>query len=189
MLFVILVISVISVLLVTILSFMVGLLLVAAVALGVQNPPRPQPIPQPKPAPTTPQPRAPVPAPPLAPGEAPTQAMLGVPIYPGAQFIASYDAGRGQRYYLFGTPTRFEQTVAFYKNVLKDKGELVFEVPPTHMWEVGRFREEDVAFPPGVTVKDYTSGGSEGFPNPKPGASPARFPTIIQIVPVTQAAR
>ena len=32
----------------------------------------------------------------------PTEAMLGVPIYPGAQFIASYDAGRGQRFYLFG---------------------------------------------------------------------------------------
>ncbi len=34
---------------------------------------------------------------------APTEAMLGVPIYPSAQFIASYNAGRGQRYYLFGT--------------------------------------------------------------------------------------
>ena len=32
-------------------------------------------------------------------GRGPTEAMLGVPIYPGAQFIASYDAGRGQRYY------------------------------------------------------------------------------------------
>ena len=111
--------------------------------------------------------------------------MLGLPIYPGAQFLAGYDAGRGQRYYLFGTPTRFEQAVSYYKNVLKDKGELVFDVPPTHMFEVGKFREEEMAFPPGVTVKDYTWGGSEGFPNPKAGGSPARFPTIIQIVPLT----
>ena len=33
---------------------------------------------------------------------APTEATLGVPIYPGAQFITSYDAGRGQRFYIFG---------------------------------------------------------------------------------------
>jgi hypothetical protein len=41
-----------------------------------------------------------------------------------------------------------------------------------------------MAFPPGVTVKDYTSSGSQGYPNPRPAAQPARFPTIIQIVPV-----
>jgi len=29
--------------------------------------------------------------------ESATEALLGVPIYPGAQFITSYDAGRGQR--------------------------------------------------------------------------------------------
>ena len=28
------------------------------------------------------------------------------------------------------------------------------------MFEVGRFREETMAFPPGVTVKDWTWGGS-----------------------------
>ena len=42
-------------------------------------------------------------APAPAADDAPTEATLGVPIYPGAQFIASYDAGRGQRFYLFGT--------------------------------------------------------------------------------------
>ena len=31
---------------------------------------------------------------------------------------------------------------------------------------------------PSVTVKDYTYGGSAGFPNPKPGGQPERFPTI-----------
>ena len=48
---------------------------------------------------------------------------------------------------------------------------------------VGRFREETMAFPPGVTVKDWSLGGSLGYPNPRPGAQPARFPTIIMIVP------
>jgi hypothetical protein len=40
-----------------------------------------------------------------------------------------------------------------------------------------------MAFPPGVTVKDYTWGGSLGYLNPRRGAEPQRFRTIIQIVP------
>src|SRR5689334_4925247 len=78
----------------------------------------PQPFPRPRdpqaparPAPTAPA--APAPAPPAAATPAapepapaadgaPTEATLGFPIYPNAQFIASYDAGKNQRYYLFG---------------------------------------------------------------------------------------
>jgi len=37
-----------------------------------------------------------------------------------------------------------------------------------------------------VTVKDFQSSVSEGYPNPKPGGQPARFHTIVQIVPVTE---
>ena len=29
--------------------------------------------------------------------------MLGAPIYPSAVYLTSYDAGRGQRFYLFGS--------------------------------------------------------------------------------------
>jgi hypothetical protein len=114
---------------------------------------------------------------------APTDAMLGMPIFPSAEFIASYDAGRGQRYYLFGTNSTFTQIVEYYKTALKQRGELVYDEPPTHMFEVGRFREETMAFPPGVTVKDYAWAGSLGYLNPKRGAEPARFRTVIQIVP------
>ena len=161
-----------------------------------QQPPVPQPFPRPglpppsapaqpaKPTPT-PQPSAPA-APAAKPDAAPTEATLGVPIYPGAQFIASYDAGRGQRYYIFGSAASFVDLVTYYRNVLKQKGELVFDVPATHEFDVGRFREETMAFPPGVTIKDYQSDVSQGYPNPKPGGQPARFPTIIQIVPVTE---
>ena len=115
----------------------------------------------------------------------PTEATLGVPIFPGAQFIASYDAGRGQRYYIFGSPATFVDLVAYYRTVLKQKGELVYEVPATHSFDVGKYREETMAFPPGVTIKEFQSDISQGYPNPKPGGQPARFPTIIQIVPVT----
>jgi hypothetical protein len=111
---------------------------------------------------------------------------LGVPIYPGAQFLSSYDAGRGQRYYIFGSSASFAELVAYYRTALKQRGELVFDVPATHEFDVGRYREDTMAFPPGVTIKDYQSDISQGYPNPKPGAQPARFPTLIQIVAVTE---
>ena len=111
--------------------------------------------------------------------------MLGVPIYPAAQFITSYDAGRDQRYYLFGSASPFVDLVAYYRTMLKQKGELVYDVPATHEFDVGRFDDKTMAFPPGVTIKDFQSDVSQGFPNPRPGGQPARFPTIIQIVPVT----
>jgi hypothetical protein len=144
---------------------------------AVQSAPPARPAPQ---APPTAQPAA------AANDTAPTEATLGVPIFPGAQFIASYDAGRGQRYYIFGSPGAFVDLVAYYRTVLKQKGELVYDVPATHEFDVGKYREETMAFPPGVTIKDYQSEVSQGYPNPKPGAQPARFPTLIQIVPVTE---
>jgi hypothetical protein len=137
----------------------------------------------PQPAPSAPA--AAVPAPPAA-DAPPTEATLGVAIFPGAQFIASYDAGRGQRYYIFGTPASFVELVTFYRTLLKQKGELVYDVPATHEFDVGKYREDTMAFPPGVTIKDFQSDISQGYPNPKPGGQPARFPTIIQIVPVTE---
>jgi len=105
------------------------------------------------------------------------------PIYPAAQFLASYDAGRGQRYYLYGATAPFADVVTYYRTQLDEKGSLVFKDPPTHMFEVGRYREESMAFPPGVTVKDWTWGGSQGYINPKPKGQPPRFPTIVMIVP------
>jgi hypothetical protein len=153
---------------------------------GEQRPAAPAPAGQ-TPAPGRGAPPPQTPAAPQQPGE-PTEAMLGMPVYPGAQFIASYNAGRGQRYYLYGTNTDFAQIVTYYRTALKQRGELVYEEPPVHMFEVGRFREETMAFPPGVTVKDYTWAGSAGYLNPKRGVEPARFKTVIQIVPAPAGA-
>ena len=165
----------------------------------------PQPFPQPggrasQPARPAPPPPAPAssqtPAPPVAPttpaaptqaaaaDQAPTEATLGVPVFPNAQFIASYNAGRGQRYYIFGSSATFVDLVNYYRTALKQRGELTFEVPATHEFDVGKFDEDRMAFPPGVVIKDFQSDVSQGYPNPKPGGQPARFPTIIQIVPV-----
>jgi hypothetical protein len=171
-------------------ALIAALLLVCTTLVAQQPPPRP--FPQPTQRPTTPAPSQPAPSQPPAkpvvpatPGSAtPTEATLGVPIYPTAQFIASYDAGRGQRFYLFGVTLPFAEMVTFYRTALKTRGDVLFESPPTHQFEIGRFREETMAFPPSVTIKDYTSGGGAGYPNPNRGAQPERFPTIIQIVPV-----
>ena len=168
---------------------------ISTVALG-QTPqpfPRPGSPPQQPASPTQPaspaQPAPPVSAPARAADvDAPTEATLGVPLYPTGQFIASFDAGRGQRYYIFGTTAPYAELVTYYRTVLKDRGDQVFEQPPTHIFEVGRFRDETMAFPPSVTIKDWTSGGSAGYPNPRPGAQPARFPTIIMIVPAPPGA-
>lgn len=170
-------------------------------AVSAQQVPVPRPFPEPgsssrgEPARQAPQPpaqRPPAPAPATQPPRAtapvdttaPSEAELGVPIYPGAQFLASYDAGRGQRYYLFGSTASYIDLVQYYRNVLKQKGEQVFDAPATQEFDVGRYREETMAFPPGVTIKDFQSDISQGYPNPKVGAQPARFPSIIQIVPV-----
>jgi hypothetical protein len=158
---------------------------------GAPPPPASAPPPaQPAPAtpPVKPGPAAPEPSAPSDPN-APTEATLGFPIYPTAQFIASYDAGRAQRYYIFGATAPYADLVAYYRTVLKERGNQVFEEPPTHMFEVGRFRDETMAFPPGVTIKDWTWGGTAGYPNPKPNAQPARFPSIIMIVPAPPGAQ
>lgn len=113
----------------------------------------------------------------------PSEAELAFPVYPSAIYLRSYEAGRGQKYHIFGSTAPFADLVTYYRNILKERGNLVFEVPPTHVFEMGRFREETMAFPPGITIKDYTFSGSAGYPNPTPGATPERFPTLIQIVP------
>jgi hypothetical protein len=147
---------------------------------------KPQPFPKPGQAP----PQNPPPASPVSPvpgqpqdAGAPPEAVLGVTVYPTAQFIASYDAGRGQRYYLYGTTASFGEIVQYYRTLLRQRGDLVIEDPPVHQFDLGRFREDTMAFPPSVTVKDYTRGRAGGYLVARPGGQSLRYPTIIQVVP------
>ena len=113
----------------------------------------------------------------------PTEAALGLPVYPTAQFITSYEAGGGQQFHLFGTNSTFTEMINYYRVILDERGDRVFDAPvATHVFEVGRFREREMAFPPSVTIKDYTGNGSGGFLNPN-GGEPAQFRTVIQLVP------
>jgi hypothetical protein len=171
--------------------------LVLGSAVAAAGQPTPQPFPggpapvrqatpaAPRPAPPATQPPRPATGPAAGPVRepVPSEVTLGVAVFPTAQFLGSYNAGQGQRYYLFGSTASFAELVTYYRGILKDRGELVFDAPATHMFDTGRFREESMAFPPSVTIKDYTWGGKGGYLNPTPGAQPARFPTVIQIVP------
>jgi hypothetical protein len=117
--------------------------------------------------------------------QAPTPESLGVAsFHPAMRYLESYDAGAGQRFYLFGADVPFAEVVSYYQKLLKVRGELVFDQPATHMFDIGRFQESTMAFPPSITVKDYTWGGMQGYPNPKPNVQPASFKTIVQIVPM-----
>lgn len=182
--------------------------LMAIGAAAQQQMPVPQPFPRPgttTPQPAEPAPAQPTPARPPQPGQtapaqpptprriplpsvaaepAPDPATLGAPVYPGAQFLQSFDAGKGQRYYLFGTNTTYAEIVAYYRAYLKQGGDEVFEDPPVYIFEMGKYREEAMVYPPGITVKDYTFNGAPGYLFVRQGAAPQRFRTIIQVVPV-----
>ena len=132
----------------------IGVIAAGWLSLSAQVPqPFPGRQPPPKPVPPPPQTVTPAPGTPVMPvrpaEEPPSEVELGFPVYPNSQFIGSYDAGRGQRYYLFGSELRFGDLVKYYQSALKNRGTLVFDAPATHVFEIGRFREETMAFPPG----------------------------------------
>ncbi|MEW6320707.1 MAG: hypothetical protein AB1635_06435 [Acidobacteriota bacterium] len=162
--------------------------LALAIGVGVASAQTPQPFPRPSRPDAAPAETPPTAGPsaqlvvPAGP-EGPSERELGAPVYPGAQYLGSYDAGRGQRFHLYGVMINFADAVMYYKNVLKKNGDVLYQSPPTHQFETSRFRDDVMAFPPSVTVKDFTSGGGAGYPNPRPGVEPAHFPTVIQIVP------
>jgi hypothetical protein len=108
--------------------------------------------------------------------------MLGAPVYPNATFLGSFDAGMNQRYYLFGTSAAYQQVLQFYRTALKERGDEVFDIPPIWSFDIGRYREQTMAYPPSVTVRDHMAGGGKGYLHAA-GAEGQRFATVIQIVP------
>jgi hypothetical protein len=164
-----------------------------------QGPLVPQPFPGSSPArpadssappaqPPAPQPpvTAPTPAVEIPPPLPAVQAPEGLPVYPTAEFIDGFDAGSGQRYYLYGSDMPFEDIVAYYRNVLKNGGRELFREPPMRQFDLGRFQENTMAYPPSVVVKDYTWNGGTGYLAVS-GTTEKRYRTVIQIVPVTAA--
>src|SRR5262245_675975 len=112
--------------------------LIASLVVGVSAQSAPVPVPRPFPGSTPSSPSAPRPAEPAA--AAPVEPVIavpkgqaapeGTPVYPSAEFLDSYDAGSGQRYYLYGTDTPFADIVTYYKNVLRNGGREIYRTPP-----------------------------------------------------------
>ena len=153
-------------------------------------PPVPKPFPQPSqpgaPNPSTPQPvsqTSQTPVQPAPQAQANTvDAAVGAPIFAGAEFLSSIDAGQGQRYYLYGTNASYADVVAFYKQALKTGGRELFKAPAMQQFDLGKFQEDTMVFVPSVVVKDYTWNGSTGYLHVT-GTTEKRFATVIQIVP------
>ena len=137
--------------------------------------PAPRQTPQPPPAAPASSTQPAQPAGPALPG--------GVPLYPTAEYIATYEAGAGQQFILYGSNLPFAEIVAYYRTVLKTGGNEVFRapMPPTHQFTLGRYNEERMAFPPSVVVKDYTWNSSPGYLHVV-GTTEKRYKTSIQIV-------
>jgi hypothetical protein len=157
----------------------------------------PPPSTAPAPTSTTSTTSAKAPAQPAAPPAAtsssprtgrPTDRDLGIAVYPAADYLDSYDAGRGQRYYLFGTNAAYEDIVAYYRNMLHDSGHELFKAPAMQQFDLGKFRDDTMAYPPSVVVKDYTwaldGQRSDGYLFVD-GTQEKRYKTVIQIVPAT----
>jgi hypothetical protein len=156
-------------------------------------PPTTQPVPKPfpgsNPPTTTPgkpvdgsAPAAPTPAP--KPNLPSPQELANAPLYPAADFLESFDAGRGQKYFIYGTNAPYIDIIAFYRKQLGNGGQEVFRAPAMQRFDLGRFDEQTMAYPPSVVVKDYSWNGSPGYLFVS-GTTEKRYKTIIQIVPAT----
>ena len=151
-------------------------------------PPKPTPIPLPRGAAQTPAP-APDPAKPAAAGPLDLGTidprLAGVSGYPGAEFLASYDAGSNQKLFVFGTNETYEAVLAFYKTQFKKSGDEVSRQPRIQQFDLGAFTSNTMSQRPSVIVKDYTQPDPAGYLHVS-GTSQRRFKTLIQIIPVTR---
>ena len=167
---------------------------------GAVPPPTPTPTPTSTPTPTPPRtapvdsrqgasrpatpatsPAAPVPPPAGAQLTGPSEVLQSVKVPPTAEYLESFDTGKGQRYYIFGTNDSYADVVAYFKTQIRGGSRELFKTPGMFWFDLpGRVTE--ASFPPSVVVKDYTWGTLDGYLFVD-GASSKRFKTIIQIVP------
>jgi len=137
-----------------------------------QDPPRPRPFPGATQTPPQQQNQQP---------PANQDPALGLPMYPGAHLLTTYDAGPTQKVHLYGTSAAYPAVVEFFKTALKTRGRTLFG-GPMHQFDLGRFRRETMALQPALTVKDYTWNGREGYVHVS-GRQVIKYPTVIQVVP------
>lgn len=160
----------------------------ASVAARQTPPPKPTPFPGigPKPTPTATPTQTTATAGPLDLGSVDPR-LAGISGYPGAEFLAQYDAGSYQKLFVFGTNETYEAVLAFYKTQFKKSGEEVSRQPRIQQFDLGAFNSSNMSQRPSVIVKDYTQPDPEGYLHVS-GTSQKRFKTLIQIIPVVRQA-
>src|SRR4029079_13744048 len=98
---------------------------------AAQQPPPPQPFPrsgnQTAPAASPAPPSGPTPGAAgsqLPPAGVPADVAAGLPgvMYPSSQLLQTFELGRSQRCFLYGTNASFAEVLAYYKQQLKDSG-------------------------------------------------------------------
>lgn len=159
-----------------------------------QPPPTQTPVPKPfptgnPPAPTTkpPAPGTPATAPVVPKASASQEGaafdprLTGVPIYPGAEMLSSFDSG-SQRVFLFGSSMPYSDVVAYYKTQLRSGGNELFRAPAMQQFDLGSFRAETMDYRPSVVVKDYGATDQAAYLHVT-GTAEKRYRTVIQIVP------
>jgi hypothetical protein len=157
-------------------------------------PPTQTPVPKPFPAANPPAPtnKPPAPGTPATTAVVPTTStsqegaafdprLTGVPIYPGAEMLSSFESG-SQRVFLFGSSMPYSDVVAYYKTQLRSGGSEVFRSPAMQQFDLGSFRSETMDYRPSVVVKDY-GADTAGYLHVT-GTAEKRYRTVIQIVPV-----
>lgn len=110
--------------------------------------------------------------------------LTGVPIYPGAEMLSSFESGT-QRVFLFGSTMPYSDVVSYYKTQLRSGGNEVFKTPAMQQFDLGSFRSETMDYRPSVVVKDYGATETAGYLFVT-GTAEKRYRTVIQIVPVTK---
>jgi hypothetical protein len=71
--------------------------------------------------------------------------------------------------------------------VLDTGGREIYREPAMRQFDLGRFDDNRMAYPPSIVVKDYAWNGSPGYLHVA-GTTETRYRTIIQVVPPDPAA-
>jgi hypothetical protein len=150
-------------------------------------PPRPSPMPLPKGA-TQPTPTSKPAADAAKPASGPLDLasidarLAGISGYPGAEFLATYDAGTNQKLFMFGTNEPYEAVLAFYKTQFKKSGEEVSRQPRIQQFDLAGYNSGTMSQRPSVIVKDYTLPDPAGYLHVS-GTTERRYKTVIEIIP------
>ena len=117
-------------------------------------------------------------------GSAPVDPLLaGIPLYPCAVYLETFEVGPGQRLFAFGTNDTYLDVVQFYKTQLKKSGEELSKMPAIYQFERGTFDSGTMSQRPGIIVKDYAWPAVTDAYLHVSGTTGTRYRTVIQVIP------